>query len=417
MSIPQTKKPKIAIVHDFLTYFGGAEQVLKSLHHLYPEAPIYTLLYDEGKMKQYFSKAKIQTSFLNKLPKFLRKRKKFLLPLMPTAVETFDLRDFDIVISSSSSFAKGIITKPKTTHICYCHTPTRFLWDWHLNYLKENKISGMKKILILPILHYMRMWDRSASERVDYYIANSKNTAKRIEKFYGRESVVIYPPCDMGNSKVQDLQKGSTQENGANEGQENGANIGSTQENGLQDSAPAAPQPIGTMEPSNDYFLIVSRLSPYKKIDIAVEAFNKLDLPLLIIGEGQDRKRLENMAEKNIKFLGFQSAEKLVQYYQNCQAFIFSGEDDFGISAIEAMSYGKPVLAFRKGGLLETMVEGETGEFFDEAIPEILADGVRRMKNNCEKYESEEIKKHAHRFSRENFECQINEFVNKFNNI
>lgn len=391
MSTPKTKKPKIAIVHDFLTYFGGAEQVLMSLHNLYPEAPIYTLLYDKDKMKQYFPEAKIRVSFLNKLPRFLRKRKKFLLPLMPTAVETFDLRDFDIVISSSSSFAKGIITKPKTTHISYCHTPTRFLWDWHLNYLKENKISGIKKVLILPILHYMRMWDKAASERVDYFIANSKNTAKRIKKFYGMKSEVIYPPCDVRDiveSKSQDLQKSFTQENGANIN--------------------------GTMESSKSYFLIVSRLSPYKKIDIAVSAFNKLDLPLIIIGEGEDRKRLENMAEKNIKFLGFQSTEKLAEYYQNCQAFIFPGEDDFGITAVEAMSYGKPVLAFRRGGLKETVVEGETGEFFDDAISEILADGVRRLKNNYEKYNSVKIKNQANKFSREKFEHSIKKFVNEF---
>jgi hypothetical protein len=164
MSTPKTKKPKIAIVHDFLTCFGGAEKVLMSLHKLYPDAPIYTLLYDEKKMKQYFSDAKIRSSFLNKFPKFLRKRKKYLLPFMPTAAETFDLRDFDIVISSSSSFAKGIITKPKTVHISYCHTPTRFLWDWHYNYLNENKIKGIKKIFILPILHYLRMWDKSERE-------------------------------------------------------------------------------------------------------------------------------------------------------------------------------------------------------------------------------------------------------------
>ena len=377
MSISKPKNPKIVIVHDFLTYFGGAEQVLRSLHTLYPKAPIYTLLYNEDRMKQYFPNAKIRTSFLNKLPQFLKKRKKYLFPLMPTAAETFDLRDFDIVISSSSSFAKGIITKPKTTHICYCHTPTRFLWDWHLNYLKENKIRGIKKILILPILHYMRMWDKSASERVDYFIANSKNTARRIKKFYGANSEVIYPPCDMGESKSSNKKKNRT----------------------------------------GDYFLIVSRLSPYKKIDIAVEAFNKLDLPLVIIGDGQDRKRLENMAEKNIKFLGFQNKEKLAEYYQDCQAFIFPGEDDFGITAIEAMSYGKPVLAFRKGGLLETMIEGETGEFFDDAIPEILADGVRRLKNNYAKYNSEKIKNQANKFSRENFEEKIKQFVLNISNL
>ena len=373
MSTQNHKKPKIAIVHDFLTYFGGAEQVLLSLHKLYPKAPIYTLLYDKEKMQRYFPDAKIRTSFLNKFPKFLRKRKKYLLPLMPTAAETFDLRDFDIVISSSNSFAKGIITKPKTVHICYCHAPTRFLWDWHYNYLRENKIKGLKKMLIIPLLHYLRMWDKSASERVDHFIANSKNTADKIKKFYGRNSEVIYPPAITGKLKVHKVKS----------------------------------------QKSDNYFLIVSRLSPYKKIDIAIEAFNKLELPLIIIGDGQDRKRLEKIAGGNIKFLGFQPEEKLGQYYQNCYAFIFPGEDDFGITPIEAMSFGKPVLAFRKGGAMETIIEGVTGEFFDDPIPEILADGIRRIKNNYNNYNPEKIKLHAEKFSRKKFEENIRNIIEK----
>ncbi len=380
MSTPNPKKPKIAIVHDFLTYFGGAERVLMSLHKLYPEAPIYTLLYDEKKMKQYFPEAKIRSSFLNRLPKFIRKRKKYLLPFMPTAAETFDLRDFDIVISSSSSFVKGIITKPKAVHICYCHTPTRFLWDWHYNYLEENKIKGIKKIFILPILHYLRMWDKSASERVDYFIANSKHTAKRIRKFYGRDSEVIYPPVDTVIAR-------SLSERSERNGDE------------------------AMTDKSKNYFLIVSRLSPYKKIDIAIEAFNKLELPLIIIGEGSDKNKLVKIANKNIKFLGFQSEEKLAQYYENCYAFIFPGEDDFGITPIEAMSFGKPVLAYRKGGVLETVIENETGEFFDDPIPEILADGVRRTKNNYNNYDAEKIKKQAEKFSEGVFREKMKGFV------
>ncbi|MBU4347858.1 glycosyltransferase [Patescibacteria group bacterium] len=344
-----------------------------SLHNLYPEAPIYTLLYNKEKMERYFPDAKIRPSFLNKLPKFIRKRKKYLLPLMPTAAETFDLRDFDIVISSSSSFVKGIITKPKTIHICYCHATTRFLWDWHYNYLAENKIKGIKKVLLLPLLHYLRMWDKSASERADRFIANSKNTAQKIKKFYGRDSVVIYPPVDINNYQL----------------------------------------PITNYQLPNNYFLIVSRLSHYKKIDIAVEAFNKLGFPLIIIGNGEDRKRLEKMAEKNIVFLGFQPEEKIAEYYQNCYAFIFPGEDDFGITIIEAMSFGKPVLAFRKGGAAETMIEGITGEFFDDPIPEILADGVRRMKNNYDNYNPEEIIRRAEKFSGKRFEESIRDIIRK----
>lgn len=368
----KNQKIKIAIVHDFLTYWGGAEQVLVSLRNLYPEAPIYTLLYDKS-MNEYFSGARIRPSFINKFPRFLKKRKKWLLPFFPAAAETFDLGEFDVVISCSSSFAKGIIVKPKTLHICYCHTPTRFLWDWYHNYLKENKIGKIKKIFVVPILHFLRMWDRSASERVDYYVTNSENTSRRIDKFYGRKSRVIYPPVDY--EKLNRL-----------------ANSHKTVK-------------------EKDYYLIVSRLSPYKKIDIAIEAFNKINLPLIIIGDGEDRRRLEKLAEKNIKFLGFQSEEKLAEYYRNAKAVIFPGEDDFGITILEAMSLGKPVLAYAKGGALETVIPGKNGELFESAVPEILADGIRRLNLNIRNYNNEEIKEYAKRFSRERFEKEFKEFL------
>lgn len=381
----QNKKQKIAIVHDFLTCLGGAERVLLSLHKLYPEASIYTLLYDKKRMQKYFPNAKIKTSFLDKFPIFLKKRKRYLLPFMPTAIETFDLSDFDIVISSTSSFAKGVIVKPKIKHICYCHAPTRFLWDWHFNYLNENKIKGIKKVFILPILHYMRIWDKAASDRVDYFIANSQNTAAKIKKFYNRESEVIYPPVNTTGFKTKSQLSFKNKEESFSK----------------------------KHNFKNNYFLIVSRLSSYKKIEIAISAFNKLGLPLFIIGDGQDKKRLEGLANKNIKFLGFQSEIEIGKYYQNCYAFIFSGEDDFGITPIEAMSFGKPVLAFRKGGLLETMAEGVTGEFFDDLIPEILADGVRRIKKNYHNYDSKKIIASAEKFSERNFQKEIIKFVKK----
>ena len=385
MTLRENKKPKIALVHDYLICFGGAERVLKSLRNLYPEAPIYTLLYDESKMKKYFPNAKIRSSFLNKFPEFIRKRKKYLLPLLPTAAETFNLRDYDIVISSCNSFVKGIITKPKTVHICYCHAPTRFLWDWRINYLEENKIGKLKKLFLIPLLHYLRMWDRSAADRVDYFIANSQNTADKIKKFYGRESKIIYPPAAYGKTRWSH-----------------------SPDRVVEPITETSPNPSfarrGKIE---GYFLIVSRLSPYKKIDIAIQAFNKLELPLVIIGEGEDRKRLEKMAEKNIKFLGFQPEEKLFEYYQNCQALIFPGEDDFGMTMAEAMAAGKPVLAFRKGGALEIIKEGETGEFFDHPIPELLADGVRRLRKNVGNYDANEIRLRAERFSEERFEEEM----------
>lgn len=371
MEAVKEKKPRVAIVHDFLTYWGGAEQVLLSLHKMYPEAPIYTLLYDP-KMDKYFPDARVRVSFLGKFPAFLRKRKKFLLPFFPTAAETFDLSGFDLVISSSSSFTKGIIVRPKTLHISYCHTPTRFLWDWYQNYLEESRVGRIKKLFVVPVLHLMRLWDRSASERVDYFVANSKNTERRIKKFYGRSSEVIYPPVDF--SKFNDMK-----------------------------DLPEIPR--------KDYYLIVSRLSAYKRIDIAIEAFNKMNLPLVIIGEGEDEWRLKRLAEDNITFLGFQDEKTLAAYYKGARALIFPGEDDFGITMVEAMSFGKPVLAFARGGALEIVKPGRTGEIFESPVSEILADGIRRMNRNMAGYDTQEIKAEAEKFSRENFEKRFKQFV------
>lgn len=364
---------KIAIVHDFLTYWGGAEQVLMSFHRMWPDAPIYTLLYDKTFVKEYFPNAKIRGSFLQKFPSFLRSRKKYLLPFMPTAPETLDLRDFDLVISSSNSFAKGIITRSQTRHICYCHSPARFVWDWRYNYLNEQKIGLLKKIFVVPLLHYIRMWDAQSSSRVDHFIANSKTTASRIKKFYGREAEVIYPPVDLVAKKGAKSKE--------------------------------------AISGSKDYYLIVSRLSPYKRVDLAVEAFNKLELPLIIIGEGEQKRHLERIARPNIKFLGFVPKDELCNYYRNARAFIFCGEEDFGIAPIEAMSAGVPVLAYRKGGLAETNIEGVTGEFFDDPYPEILAEGVRRLEANEKKYQKEKIIEHAKKFSRDRFEREIKAFL------
>ena len=370
-SLNQKGKLKVAIVHDFLTYWGGAEQVLLSLHHLYPEAPIYTLLYDPS-MGRYFPGAKIRSSFLNKLPRCIRKRKKLLLPLFGTAAESFDLSAFDLIVSSSGSFAKGVIMRPKTLHISYCHAPTRFLWDWYYDYLRENRVGRLKKMFVIPVLHLLRMWDMSASERVDLYIANSKNTAAKIKKYYRADSRVIYPPVDF--EKL----------------------------NASKSTFKVA---------DKDYYLIVSRLSPYKKIDVAVTALGKMNLPLLVIGEGSDRSRLEKMAGKSVKFLGWQDEDRLAEYYRGAKALIFPGEDDFGITILEAMSLGKPVLALRKGGALETVIPGITGEFFDSSVPELLADGIRRMNKNRPAYDPEKIKAHAKRFSRERFEKEMEEFI------
>lgn len=369
-SFNQTKyvKMKIALLHDYLIRFGGAERVFLCLRKIFPKAEIYTLLYDEEKMGKYFPGKKIRTSFLQKFPKFWRRRQKYLLPFIPTAAETIDLRDFDLVISSSSSFIKGVITRPKTVHICYCHSPMSFSWDRYCRYIKEQKKGFFTNAAIKIVMHYIRMWDRAASNRVDYFIANSKTTAERIKKYYGREAKVIYPPAFL-----------------------TGADWQSARDDG--------------------FFLIISQLTPYKRIDLAIDAFNKLELPLVIIGEGPDSKRLKKMAHSNVRFLGWQSDETARECLKNCRAFIFPGEDDFGIAPVEAMSFGKPVLAYRKGGAVETVIEGITGEFFDEPVTEVLADGVRRLLINFDAYSPAVIRKRAEKFSEERFEIGIKEFI------
>lgn len=364
------KDLKIAIVHDFLYEFGGAEVVLQHLHKMYPKAPIFVLWCDPA-LKKYFPDAVIIPSFLNKVPKILRK-KELLLLLCPIAIEIFDFSKFDLVVSSSSIFAKGVVVRSKATHICYCHTPARFLWDGYASFLQGGEIKHFLKMLLSPFLHWLRIWDRLAADRVDYYVANSEYTQRKIQKFYRKDSVVIYPPVN--------------------------------------------PQRLMTVDQNitvdiKDYYLIVSRLSAYKRIDLAINAFNKLKKPLVIVGQGKDFNKLRSMSEDNIYFTGFQSEEKLAMWYRNCRALIFCGEEDFGIVMVEAMCFGKPVLAYRGGGALEIVIEGQTGEFFDDLVPEILADGVRRLEKNIVNYDIKQIQQAAQKFSDQMFIKQLDSFI------
>lgn len=351
---------RIALIHDYLVSCGGAEKTFKVLTELFPKAEVYTLFYDSKIKKKFFPKTKLKTSFLQKFPEFLKKNYQLLLPFLPIAAETLDFREFDLIISSSFSFAKGIITRPQTKHICYCYSPTRYLWD---------------KARAKFFTHYFRIWDRQASERVDQFIAISKTVQKRIKKYYKRDSVVIYPAATRASSLAM-----------------------------------RAGPPV---QKKREFYLIVSQLRKYKRVDIAIKAFNKLGLKLVIIGEGPERKKLQRKAKKNIKFLGWQPDKIVNKYYKNCTAFIFPGEDDFGIAPVEAMAHGKPVLAFRKGGATETIIEGKTGEFFDWQHPAVLADGIRRLRQNLPKYNPKFIHNQALKFSRERFEKEFKKFVKK----
>lgn len=369
-----------ALIHDHLAQDGGAEKVLQVLAGMFKEAPIFTLLYEKKNIDCYAGH-QIETSVIQKLPGGVKHYQWYLF-FMPIAVEFFDLSAYDLVISDTSSFAKGVITKPDCLHICYCHTPTRYLWsDTHeyLNGLKYNK--WFKKIISL-VLSHIRLWDRAAADRVDLFIANSVTVQKRIKKYYRRESVVIYPPVETEKFSVM---------------------------------APAE------RAAGEKYFLAGCRLAPYKRLDLVIEAFKKLGAgyKLKIFGDGVDLKRLkkiagENAALKNnespnIEFLGRITEEEKARLYRGAEAFINPQEEDFGITVVESMASGRPVIAYRKGGATETIVEGKTGVFFDVQTPEALEMAIRNFK--AEAYNPEEIRVHASQYSVENFKRRMSEFI------
>lgn len=355
---------KIALVHDHLIQDGGAERVLRVFLEIFPQAPIYTLVFDEKKMGKDFCKDKVKTSFIQRLPGGVKKFKWFL-PLMPLATEKHELDQYDVVLSNSSALSKGVLTKPDTLHVCYCHTPTRYLWtDTHL-YLKELSHGRLVKKAISLMLPRLRMWDRMAAERVDKFIANSKTVQKRIAKYYGRASDLIYPPVD-----VFSFSPAPTQEN---------------------------------------YYLAGGRLVPYKRFDLVVQAFNKLGISLKLFGEGPEFQKLKAMAKSNIEFLGKVTDEEKKELYSKCLAFIHPQEEDFGLMAIEAMASGRPVIAYAKGGALETVIDGKTGKFFDDQSWESLAHTVIRFKP--EEYKPEEIRAHAMQYDVEKFKQKIRSYI------
>ena len=359
------KDKKIAIAHDFLTKIGGAEKVLLVLHELFPDAPIYTTVYDEERTKNVFSGCKIITSSLNKLPRAIRNRTKLLLPFLPRAVEEFDFSEFDIVISSSNSFIHGVITSPKTFHLCYCHSPMRYAWDYTNEYLKENKVGfGLKGLFVRNILHKVRIWDKISSPRADSWIANSENVKTRIKKYYNFDSKVLFPPAPVENISMNN-------------------------------------------DIADEYYLIVSRLEPYKKIELAISAFNDLKKPLIIIGEGSYFGHLKAMAHQNIEFLGWQSNKSVYEYMRNARALIFPGEDDAGITPLESMACGRPVIAYNRGGAKECILQGKTGLLFDKPTSESLKENVLELEKNILDFSPKSCRERAEEFSTENFKSNF----------
>lgn len=357
---------KIALVHDYLIQDGGAEKVLEILQEIWPKAPTFVLFFDPKKMHQFVGKD-IRTSFLQRFP-FSTKKYQWYITLMPTATEHYDLREFDIVISSTSAFAKGVLTRPDAIHICYCHTPTRYLWTDTQSYIQELRIPNIVKRLLPPVLSKLRMWDQQAAGRVDHFIANSETVRARIQKFYRRDAIVIYPPV---NTNLFHL----------------------------------SPKP-------KTYFLTGGRLVAYKRFDMVIEACNKTGLPLKVFGSGPVEKSLRKMAKSNIEFFGRVFEKEQRELYANALAFIHPQEEDFGITPVESMASGRPVIAYRKGGATETVIEGLNGEFFDEQSWEELADHLIRFDDS--KYDPHAIKAHAEQFSKEVFVEKMKKVVSNY---
>ena len=354
---------KIALVCSWLNQYGGAERVLEIVHGMYPDAPIYTSIYWPEALPDAYRSWDIRTSFLDKWP-LVKKHHQPFLGLYPLAFEYLDLRGYDVVLNITSAFAHGIITSPDTLHICYCLTPARFLWDYEKYVLRE-ELGRLARWALPPLVTGLRVWDRLAADRVDRFVAISRAVQARIEKTYRRPSEIIYPPVHVPE--------------------------------------------IAPSQDTGDYFLSLGRLIPYKRIDIAIEAFNNLGLPLHIVGEGRDFERLRIMAGPNITFLGRLSDENARKEYARCRAFVFPGEEDFGITPLEAQAAGRPVIAYAAGGALDTVVEGSTGIFFGEQTPEALQDAVVRFQRAS--FDQHVIRRHAQQFSAERFARELGALV------
>ncbi len=361
---------RVALVHDYLIQYGGAERVFQALLNLFPKADVFTLVYDEDLIRKMQIKNKIFASPLQKI-KFVKKRHRVFLPLMPYFVEQLDLSGYDLVFSDSASYAKGIITDNNAIHICYCHTPTRYLWEPYQNFLKDFPLSRLLNPVFPVFLNYFRSWDFSAAQRPDYFIANSKFVADKIKKFYQREAKVIYPPVSSEQFILKDNVK------------------------------------------KEDYYLMVGRLVSYKRFDMVVELFadELCNLKLKIVGDGPELLRLKKLAKgrKNIEFLGLVSDDELVSLYQKAYAFIFPQKEDFGLVQVEAMLCGTPVIGYFAGGAKEVIVDGKNGTFFKEQTKAGLKMAIKRF-NNID-FDAKTIRELGKKFDHSHFLNEIKSFL------
>lgn len=357
------KSPKVALVHDWLTGRRGGEKVLEVFAEIYPDAPIFTLFHFPGSQIPDIEQKKIISSFVQKLP-FLNKRYRFYLPLFPLAVELFDLQEYDFIISSSHCVAKGAIPRPDALHICYVHSPMRYAWNQYPSYFSPEMLGFFSKKIIPPVIHRLRIWDESSSHRVDHFIANAKAVADRVQRYYKRAAEVIHPPVDTEFFKPGEVEE--------------------------------------------DYFLIVSALVPYKRIDLAVETFNRTGERLKIVGLGPEYHKLKKRAQSNIEFLGSVSPEDLLQAYQKSRALVMPGEEDFGINSLESQACGVPVIAFGRGGAKETVLPGETGFLYEKPGIEGLSAALDKFKDM--NFNKTTIRANATKFSRNSFKKDISAY-------
>jgi glycosyltransferase involved in cell wall biosynthesis len=355
---------KVAIIHYWLVGMRGGEKVLESLLRIYPDADIYTHVADRSTLSSLLADATIHETFIARLP-WARKKYRAYLPLMPLALEQLDLSAYDLVISCESGPAKGVITRPDALHICYCHSPMRYAWDMYHDY--TGRAGFLKRTIMAVLLHYIRIWDYASAARVDHFIANSRYVASRIRKFYRRESMVINPPVDFERFQI-------------------------------------SPE-IG------DYYLCLGQLVSYKRADLAIEAFNRSGRRLIVVGEGEQYEVLSRLAGPNVEMKGKVPFAEIVRLYAQCKALIFPGIEDFGIVPLEAMASGRPVIAYGKGGVLDSVIPGKTGLFFQEQSSEALNVAIADYESKEATFDSEIIRQHAHDFSKEIFEKRIKETI------
>jgi glycosyltransferase involved in cell wall biosynthesis len=361
---------KTAIVHEWLVTYAGSERVVEQMLALYPEADLFSLVeFLPPELRSFIHHKSVQTSFLQRLP-FAKTKFRRYLPLMPLAIEQFDLSDYDLVLSSSHAVAKGVMTRADQLHISYVHTPIRYAWDLQQQYLKGSKLErGAGAFLTHLVLHYLRLWDLATANRVDYFLANSRYVARRVWKTYRRPAQVIYPPVaiDRFQPKYQ----------------------------------------------RDDFYLILSRFVPYKRVDLVVEAFARLGLPLVVIGDGGDRPKIERLATPNIQLLGHQPDAVVADHMSRCKAFVFAAAEDFGIAPVEAQAAGAPVIAYGKGGVTESVIAGKTGLFFPDQTVESLVEAVQKFESGIYCFSPEEVRQNAARFSPERFRQQLIQFIDQ----